>query len=285
MPLIDLQTKTGWESFAYIVSTPTQDCAESIEQGVPTILLIHPSYAMSGIFHPMYEDPRLRRFNLVAMDLRGHGRTTAQVQDTYTSEVAAHDLLALMDALDISACHVAGVSIGASISLQMAILSPERVLSLFMLSPPPLLEPAHSIEGRQEIFECWKEGFQNSDNVAVEDAIVGGLQLAFNNAETPFSKALNSVIVDCATRIWSENNLDVMYTVTVRCLENQAPPDAFALARVRCPVQLIHCAADLVYTRECAEELLATLRIAKIDAKLAVLKGAPHCGNATHPEQ
>ncbi|KAJ6506902.1 Alpha/Beta hydrolase protein [Mycena sanguinolenta] len=285
MPRIDLQTTTGSESFAYTISNPTQDRAERIMQGVPTILLIHPPYVLSAMFHPMFEDPRLRRFNLVAMDLRGHGGTTAKVEDTFTTEVAAHDFLALMDALEISACHVAGVAFGASIALEMSIIAPEKVLSLFMFSPPPFVEPAGTLEGRKEIFACWKEGFQNSDNVAVGDAIVGGLQLAYNSTETPFSKALSGVILDCATRIWAKNYLHIMYTVTVRYLEDQAPPDASALARVRCPVLLLHCSTDLAYTLESAEELLATLRAAHVDAKLEVLEGAPHMGNVTHPEQ
>ncbi|KAF7349769.1 Alpha/beta hydrolase [Mycena sanguinolenta] len=285
MPRIDLQTSTGSESFAYTISTPTQDCAESIEQGVPTILLIHPSYTLSAIFHPMFEDPRLRRFNLVAMDLRGHGGTTAKVEDTFTTEIAAEDFLALLDALEISACHVAGVSFGASIALEMAIIAAEKVLSLFMLSPPPFVEPAGTLEGRKEIFECWKEGLLNSDNVAFEDALVGGIQLAYNGTETPFSKALGGVILDSTTRIWAKDHLDIMYTVTVRYLENQAPQDASALARVRCPVLLLHCSADLAYTLESAEELLSTLRAANVDAKLDVLEGAPHMGNVTHPTQ
>ncbi|KAF7333283.1 Alpha/beta hydrolase [Mycena sanguinolenta] len=304
MPRIALETTTGSESFAYTISTPTQDRAERIAQGVPTILLIHPSYTLSAIFHPMYEDPRLRRFNLVAMDLRGHGGTSAKVEDTYTTEVAAHDCLKLMDALGISEYHVAGVSMGASVALQMAIQAPQKILSLFLLSPPPLTEPADSIEGRQEIYECWKHGFENDDKEAVGDGVVGGLQMAYNNTETPFSKAcvvnadsplitllnltelifgasLTAVTMDTDTRNWA-SNFDVMYTVTVRYLQNQKPHAAADLARIRCPVLLLHCNGDIVYTRESAEELLALLRSVHVDARLDILEGAPHYGNVTH---
>ncbi|KAJ6491027.1 Alpha/Beta hydrolase protein [Mycena sanguinolenta] len=281
MPHITLETRRGSESFAYTISTPTQDRAERMAQGVPTILLLHPSYVLSAVFHPMYEDPRLRRFNLVSMDLRGHGWTSAKVEDTYSTEVAARDCLKLMDALGISQYHVAGVSMGASVALQMAIQAPEKVLSFFLLSPPPLTEPADSIEGRQEIYECWKHGFENDDKNAVGDGIFGALQMAYNNTETPFSKALAAVSIDSDMRNWT-NNIDVMYTVTVRYLQNQKPYTAADLARIRCPVLLLHCNADVIYTRESAEELLALLRSAGVDARLDVLEGAPHYGNVTH---
>jgi pimeloyl-ACP methyl ester carboxylesterase len=138
-------------------------------QSIPTVILIHPVYSPSFIFHrtcirafrsfklrlllaAVYADRRMRRFNLVTMDLRGYGWTLAKVEDTYGREVAAQDVLNLMvlrylyfpdsssilvsqDALSISACHVMGGSIGA-----MAILAPAKVLSLFMLSPVPLTE-------------------------------------------------------------------------------------------------------------------------------------------------
>jgi pimeloyl-ACP methyl ester carboxylesterase len=114
MPHISLETVTGSENFAYTIATPTDKSTTNIVQGLPTVLFLHPVYVSSAIFHrePRYEfreftshlcwvsavyaDTRLRRFNLVAMDLRGHGWTTAKVEDTYGSEVAAQDVLKLM---------------------------------------------------------------------------------------------------------------------------------------------------------------------------------------------
>jgi pimeloyl-ACP methyl ester carboxylesterase len=108
-----------------------------------------------------------------------------------------------------------GGSIGACVALQMAILAPAKVLSLFMLSPVPLTEvrlqscsiilnicsfltswrvykPAESTEGRQEIHDYWTQGFRNPNGIdytALEDAVMGALQLAYNNKETRLTKA------------------------------------------------------------------------------------------------
>jgi pimeloyl-ACP methyl ester carboxylesterase len=107
----------------------------------------------------IYADARLRRFNLLTLDLRGHGPTSASVDDTYGRETAARDVLNLMvctashrrffkyfcllyaqDALKIPTSHLMGVSIGSCIALQMAIFAPDRVLSVLMFSPLPQIE-------------------------------------------------------------------------------------------------------------------------------------------------
>lgn len=44
------------------------------------------------------------------------------------------------------------------------------------------------IAGRKEIYECWVQGFadpENVDEAAVQDAVYGALQLAFNNLDSP----------------------------------------------------------------------------------------------------
>ncbi|KAJ7817022.1 hypothetical protein B0H14DRAFT_2374231 [Mycena olivaceomarginata] len=90
MPLIDLETSTGPGSFRYTLSTPADANAEAIVQGTPTLVLIHPIALGSEIFHPIY-------FNLLTLDLRGHGSTSATVDPhTYGRETAAKDVLHLM---------------------------------------------------------------------------------------------------------------------------------------------------------------------------------------------
>ncbi|KAJ6586017.1 Alpha/Beta hydrolase protein [Mycena capillaripes] len=304
MPLIDLDTLSGPENFAYFISTPTDDSAERIVPGLPTILLLHPGYVSSVIFHPIFSDPRLRRFNLVAMDLRGHGWTSAKVEDTFSREVAATDVLKLMEALDIPACHVMGVSMGASLAPQMSVLAPEKVLSMFLLSPLPLEEvwlhccydvlnsdsfqPPESIEGRQEIYECWKDAFRDDDGIdhtAMGDALHGALQLAYNNVETRLTKALTYFAVEAALRNWTGDKLEAMHTLTVKFVRSRTQYPPSALARIRCPVLLVHCSEDIVYPLSHADELLKYLQSAKIDARLCILEGAPHFGNVTHPNE
>ena len=67
---------------------------------------------------------------VIAYDTRGHGRSTAPVEP-YSS---VDDLAALMDELDVSAAHLVGLSNGARIALDFALVHPTRVRSLVLAS-------------------------------------------------------------------------------------------------------------------------------------------------------
>ncbi|KAJ7430751.1 Alpha/Beta hydrolase protein [Mycena galericulata] len=285
MPLISLETLAGPGSFHYTVSTPTKAHADAIVPGIPTLVMLHPVYIASPIFHPIFADARLRRFNLVTFDLRGHGGTTACVEDTYVRETAARDALRLMEALKLPACHLMGVSMGACIALQMAVLAPEKVLSIFMLSALPLVEPPEAAEGRQEIWDCWVAAFEdphNVDDAAIKDAVVGALQLAYNNRETTLSRALVSQAIPDGLKNWAPGNFEAFHTVSVKFFLNRAPHPVSRLSRIACPIALIHCSDDVAYPIHYSEELLDLLQNGGIDARIHRIEGAPHFGNVTH---
>ena len=46
----------------------------------------------------------------------------------------AKDAIALVDHLEWSQCHIVGISMGGMIALEFALLAPERILSLTLLS-------------------------------------------------------------------------------------------------------------------------------------------------------
>ncbi|KAJ7768145.1 Alpha/Beta hydrolase protein [Mycena maculata] len=285
MPLVDLETIAGPGRFHYTLSTPTDANAKAIVEGIPTLILIHPVYLGSHVFHPIYADPMLRRFNLVAIDLRLHGRTSAKVENTYGRETAARDVLMLMGVLKLPPCHIMGVAMGACIALQMAVLAPEKVLSTFMFSPPPLKEPPGSAGGRQEIFDYWVAGFRdpaNVDRMALEDAIVGSLQLAYNNIVSNMATSMLSLAISDAMRNWNPADFDSLHTVTVKFFLDLDPHPLADLARIRGPIALIHCSEDIAYPLHYCEEFLDLLHRAGLDAKIYIIDGAPHLGNVTH---
>lgn len=49
------------------------------------------------------------------------------------------------EALRLPPCHLVGLSLGACVALQTAITYPNKVLSLFMISPLPLIEVGPSL--------------------------------------------------------------------------------------------------------------------------------------------
>lgn len=66
---------------------------------------------------------------VVAMDLRGHGKSE-KVQDGYTLENMAADVIGVMDKLDIDKAHIIGSSLGGEIAVVAAARFPERILSI-----------------------------------------------------------------------------------------------------------------------------------------------------------
>ena len=98
----------------------------------PTVILIRGTGADSSRWMPQveaYQD----EFQVVIFDNRGTGKSDTP-PGPYTVAEMADDTFALLDALDIDACHVSGSSLGGAIGLQMAVARPERVLSLQMHS-------------------------------------------------------------------------------------------------------------------------------------------------------
>jgi 3-oxoadipate enol-lactonase len=65
-------------------------------------------------------------FRVVRYDIRGHGDTEVK-PGAYTIEMLGHDLIALLDALDIGVAHVAGVSLGGFLGQWLAVNAPERL--------------------------------------------------------------------------------------------------------------------------------------------------------------
>ena len=88
----------------------------------PAILLLH---SLSTNLHMW--DPQAaalaKHYRVVRVDMRGHGLSTAPAGD-YSMAALAGDCFALLDALGIHQLHIAGVSIGGRIALQMAAMQP-----------------------------------------------------------------------------------------------------------------------------------------------------------------
>ncbi|MFH5925296.1 alpha/beta fold hydrolase [Roseomonas xinghualingensis] len=108
--------------------------------GAPPLLMLHSLGTNLHVWDPQAE-ALSRTHRVIRCDLRGHGLTTVAPGEA-TMAVLAEDAFALLDALEVKAAHVAGISIGGRIAMEMAAAQPDRVLSLFLLDtalefPPP----------------------------------------------------------------------------------------------------------------------------------------------------
>ena len=74
-----------------------------------------------------------KHFRLILLDNRDSGKSSS-CSETYTTETMARDILGLMDHLGLARAHLLGTSMGGMIAQQVALMAPERVISLVMAS-------------------------------------------------------------------------------------------------------------------------------------------------------
>lgn len=78
--------------------------------------------------------PRLRKeFRVILLDQRGSGLSSKPHSPSAYGEEMAHDVIRLMNRLNIPKAHVAGYSLGGYVALKLAALHPDRLLSVACL--------------------------------------------------------------------------------------------------------------------------------------------------------
>lgn len=103
---------------------------QQLGQG-PDLVLLHGLAANRAFWFPLAI--RLApHFRVTLFDLRGHGYSE-RTDSGYSSAAMGHDLIGLLDALDIDKASVAGHSYGGGAALEAAITAPARFRHLALL--------------------------------------------------------------------------------------------------------------------------------------------------------
>ena len=95
------------------------------------VVLIHGLYSSAGINWQLPGTVKLlaERYQVVALDLRGHGRSgKPKDEDAYGVQLM-EDVVRLMDHLKVEKAHIVGYSLGGMIALKLVAEHPDRVLS------------------------------------------------------------------------------------------------------------------------------------------------------------
>ncbi len=109
---------------------------ESHGSGPRVVVFLHGLLLDTQMNRRLAADLAERDFRVILLDLPGHGRSdkprhaSAHRIDSY-----ARHVVALLDALAIDEAVVGGVSLGANVSLQVAVDAPERVRGLLVEMP------------------------------------------------------------------------------------------------------------------------------------------------------
>ncbi len=94
------------------------------------VVMVHGGLANSNYFGTVIPFLVAQGFRVIAVDSRGHGRSTRSAQ-RYSYELMTSDVVAMLDALHVDKADLVGWSDGAIIGIVMAIEHPDRLHRVF----------------------------------------------------------------------------------------------------------------------------------------------------------
>ncbi|MES2818367.1 MAG: alpha/beta hydrolase [Pseudomonadota bacterium] len=124
---------------------------EEFGQGAP-VLLLH-GLGSSTLDWEYQTQVLAARYRVIALDLRGHGRSDKPVE-AYSMAGFASDVADLLDHLQPGPVHLVGISMGGMIGFQLGVDQPERLKSLTIVNSGPEVK-AHSPSDYLEIAKRW----------------------------------------------------------------------------------------------------------------------------------
>jgi len=198
-------------------------------------------------------------FRCIAWDERGHGETVARGPFTYWD--SAHDLVELLEHLDIAEAALVGMSQGGFLSLRAALVAPERVRGLAFLDSQagpedPAMRPAYDA-----LFEIWAHQGVTED----VSAMVAATILGTADPEPWIAK-------------WRARPEDQVRHIYETLVEREDLHDR--LGEITCPAIVIHGTADPAISLAKAHALCAGLPGCR---EVVEVEGGGHAVNLTHP--
>jgi len=105
------------------------------EKSSQWVTFVHGAGGSSSIWFKQIREFQ-KHFNVLLLDLRGHGDSNAQIkkafQKKYTFQSIANDVLEVLDHLKIDTSHFVGISLGTIVIRQLAEMHPNRVKSMIL---------------------------------------------------------------------------------------------------------------------------------------------------------
>jgi pimeloyl-ACP methyl ester carboxylesterase len=228
-----------------------------IEGEGPALVLLHSLGTSTWLWQSSFRHWR-SRFTVIAIDCRGHGRSTCR---TGTSmERCARDVLGLLDALGVKQAAVLGLSMGGVIAARLHELAPARVRALVLADTF-----CHMPWGEERIALIERKLAQMPMDVFAEKY---AQQTLLEGAPAPSSAQLAACVAAVSKSA---------YLHTARSLFTQ--DTRRSLARVKVPTLVLVGAQDDRTPISMAQEIVDTVP----HAQLAVVPVAAHLSNLDNP--
>ena len=123
----------GGATIAYDIGTPSTPAVGPTGAAPRTVVLLHNIFTDRRIFDHAAAELGRHGFRTMAVDFRGHGASATSGVARYGIDDLVGDVLSVLDHEGIGRAAIAGVSLGASVALELALAHPDRVESLILM--------------------------------------------------------------------------------------------------------------------------------------------------------
>lgn len=214
-------------------------------------------------------EPFVGRVRALFPDTRGHGLSShfERVSD-YTYARKAEDLLAWLDALGVREAVWGGASMGAALSLWIAVHAPERARAVISISGPPY-EPS------AEDKAWWARHRPLVEAGRFADYFDANVRLRMGEEALARLKARPDRYAELMVTLRRHSVASLLALLDETYSRGEWLDDC---RRIRCPVQVIAGSADSFPTVAMSRRVAETIP----GARLHVVEGGPHFPNRTH---
>lgn len=206
-------------------------------------------------------------YQVITVDLRGHGETTV-TRDPATMEEMAADVAALLDDLRIGSIVLGGLSMGGYVALAFYRRFPERVRALLLADTRPQADTDEARLAREETAtRALREGMQ-----AIADAMLPKLLVPSTHAEHP---GIVARVREMVLHTDPQGAAAALRGMAVRRDQTDL------LREITCPTLIIVGSLDAITPLKDSELMKREIP----DSRLEVIAGAGHVSNLERPAE
>ena len=239
---------------AYLNVNASRFCYR-LEGSGPPVVLIHGL----GADHLSYDGPvrdcLVEHHQVLAMDLRGHGKST-RAGKSYSTDMFARDVKAIMDALRIPPALVIGISMGGAVAMMLAARHPQRVSSLVLIDTW-----ARCDEAVRACFHEWIAASLHNDQVLRDIVLI--------RTATPQFIAANPDFLALFNQTWPSVPGPAFRKSCLACAEHDATRD---LGKIRAETLVLTGSRDILVPPPYGRQVARGIR----QASFREIKGGGH---------
>ena len=203
-------------------------------------------------------DTLAKEFRVVALDVRGHGKSDKPHDAAKYGLNVVEDVTRLLDHLHIAKAHIVGYSMGGAITGKFVVLHPDRVITaVFGGSAPRVNWPAQAEKDARELAESLEQGHGMRPLI---------LRLSPPNEPKPSDDAIEQQ----SKAIMGRN--DPLALAAVQRGNKEQAVSILEVRALKVPLLAVVGSADPIKAG------VETLKTLKPDLKVVVIEGATHSG-------